>query len=111
MACEEGLNIRKNPIIPTDNVIEMVDTVLNNNNFSLGDKHYIQSDGIAIGSKLGKNFACSYMRKWDEKFLEYENKPLFYKRFIDDGFGNSLDRPNHWRSSLVMLKAYTGTLR
>jgi hypothetical protein len=27
------------------------------------------------------------MRKWDEKLLEYEQIPLFYKRYIDDGFG------------------------
>ena len=27
------------------------------------------------------------MRKWDEKLLEYQHKPLFYKRYIDDGFG------------------------
>ena len=27
------------------------------------------------------------MRKWDEKLLEYERKPFFYKRYIDDGFG------------------------
>ena len=27
------------------------------------------------------------MRKWDEKLLQFETKPFFYKRFIDDGFG------------------------
>ena len=26
------------------------------------------------------------MRIWDEQLLEQNKKPLFYKRFIDDGF-------------------------
>ena len=66
---------------------EMIKVVLDNNNFSLGDKHYLQKGGVAIGSRLGRNFACAFMRKWDEKLLQFENKPYFYKRFIDDGFG------------------------
>ena len=61
----------------------MIETVLDFNGFGLGEKNYRQTDGIAIG----RNFACAYMRKWDEKFLEYERKPFFYKRYIDDGFG------------------------
>ena len=24
---------------------------------------------------------------WDERLVEQDKKPLFYKRFIDDGFG------------------------
>ena len=36
---------------------------------------------------MGKNFACSYMRKWDEELENFVKQPLFYKRFIDDGFG------------------------
>ena len=27
------------------------------------------------------------MRKWDEELLKYTKAPLFYKRYIDDGFG------------------------
>ena len=65
----------------------MIETVLNNNNFGLGDRNYVQTDGIAIGSKLGRNFACAYMRKWDEDLLRFHVKPHFYKRYIDDGFG------------------------
>ena len=81
------MNRRKKPIVPTDNAIEMIETVLDFNGFGLGERNYRQTDGIAIGSRLGRNFACAYMRKWDEKLLEYQRKPLFYKRYIDDGFG------------------------
>ncbi|XP_053394169.1 uncharacterized protein LOC128555550 [Mercenaria mercenaria] len=86
-ACRIGLNKRSNMLVPTEDVVKMIEVVLNNNNFNLGGKHYIQKKGIAIGSKLGKNFACSYMRIWDEKLMNFHQQPLFYKRFIDDGFG------------------------
>ena len=86
-ACEEGLEIRSRPIIPTEYAKEMIKVVLDNNNFSLWDKHYLQKGGVAIGSRLGRNFACAFMRKWDEKLLQFETKHFFYKRFIDDGFG------------------------
>ena len=41
---------------------------------------------MAIGSRLGKSYACAYMRKWDESLLQFRTFPYFYKRFIDDGF-------------------------
>ena len=86
-ACKDGLERRSRPIIPTEYAMEMIKVVLDNNNFSLGDKHFLQKGGVALGSRLGRNFACSFMRKWDEKILEFETKPFFYKRYIDDGFG------------------------
>lgn len=86
-ACEEALQSRQNLEIGTEAAMEMIETVLNNNIFNLNDNQFIQTDGIAIGSRLGKNFACAYMRKWDEKLLDFDSKPIFYKRFIDDGFG------------------------
>ena len=67
----------------------MIESVLENNTFNLGNHHYKQTEGIAIGSRRGKTFACSYMREWDEEVLEYRYQPMFYKRYIDDGFGIS----------------------
>jgi hypothetical protein len=78
---------RTNPLVDTDHTLEMIKTVLDNNCFGFGNNHYLQKEGVAICSKLGKNFACTYMRKWDEKLLETDIPPLFYKRYIDDGFG------------------------
>ena len=51
--------MRSKPLIPTDFVMDMIKTVLHNN-FNFGDRNYLQTDGVAIGSRLGKNFACSY---------------------------------------------------
>ena len=76
----------------------MITTVIDNNIIMFNGTDYKQIKGVAIGSKLGRNYACSYMRKWDEQLMEYECLPIFYKRFIDDGFGlwthgrNQLDK-------------------
>lgn len=86
-ACKEALESRSTALVDTASAMEMIRTVLDNNIFGFGDQNYIQREGVAIGSRLGKNFACSYMRKWDEALLEAPVTPLFYKRFIDDGFG------------------------
>jgi hypothetical protein len=86
-ACQEGLESRSDPIVPTKHALEMIRTVLDHNNFNLGERHFIQTDGVAIGSKLGCNFAGAYMRKWDEQLLKFHVTPYFYKRYIDDGFG------------------------
>ena len=76
----------------------MIKTVLENNTFKFGDHNYKQTEGIAIGSRLGRNFACSYMRKWDEELIKYD-RPMFYKRYIDDGLGI-------WTGSLQSLQEF-----
>ena len=75
--------MRTDQLVPTENVSDMIQTVLDSNVFGSDSTSYVQTEGIAIGSRLGKNFACSYMRKWDE---ELENS-LFFQGFIDDAFG------------------------
>ena len=76
-ACKKGLKLRKRPLVPTQNVTEMIQTVLNNSVFAFDNTSYIQTEGIANGSRLGKNFACSYMRKWYKKLDNFEKRPFF----------------------------------
>ena len=79
--------MRLKPFKAAEGVMEMIRTVLDNSNFVLGEKNYIKTSGVAIGSRLCKNFACIYMRKWDETLFTAPIQPAFYKRFVDDGFG------------------------
>ena len=66
----------------------MIDTVLENNNFKFGGQNYIQTEGTAIGSKLGMHYASTYMGKWEAEVLEKVHyKPTEYCRFVDDIFG------------------------
>ena len=88
-ACKKALDSRQDPRIPTSEVMKMIKLVLENNNFSLGQTdHYVQTNGTAIGSKLGRNYACTYLGSWEQElFKRCELKPLVYLRFIDDIFG------------------------
>lgn len=54
--------------------------------FQFNNKEYLHKERVATGSKLGRNFACSYIRLLDRELMNYEKAPLFYKMFID-GFG------------------------
>ena len=76
-ACRKALDSRTDPHIPTPDVIEMIELVLDNNNFSLGSsEHYVQVEGTAIGSKLGRNYACTYLGDWENKlFASSEKNP------------------------------------
>jgi len=62
-ACKEALAHRTDHSIPSDAIIEMITTVLENNIIAFHGKEYRQTKGVAIGSRLGRNFACCYMRK------------------------------------------------
>ena len=64
--CEEALSTRLRSLVSGKAVMEIIRTILDNNMFGFGDKSYIQKEGIAIGLRQGKKFACAYMRKWDE---------------------------------------------
>ena len=88
-ACRVALNERAEANIPTEEVLEVIELVLDNNNFQLGEsRNYRQTEGTAIGSKLGRNFACTYMGAWEKDLLcRSALKPLKWYRFIDDIWG------------------------
>ncbi len=66
----------------------MITAVLQNNVFEYGGIQYIHKDGTAIGSKLGKNDACTYLGEREWQLLEKAMvKPYMYKRFVDDIYG------------------------
>ena len=88
-ACRSALDARSAPTIPTEEMLKVVELVLDNNNFQLGEtRNYLQIEGTAIGSKLGRNYACTYMGAWETELLSKSFlKPLKWFRFIDDIWG------------------------
>ncbi|XP_052218012.1 uncharacterized protein LOC127835615 [Dreissena polymorpha] len=81
----EALNRRVQPEVPTNDIITMMDTVLNNNTISFNGDHYMQNEGTAIGSHLGMNYASTYMGAWETELFSKSNKhPIAYFRFVDD---------------------------
>ncbi|XP_052259629.1 uncharacterized protein LOC127863996 [Dreissena polymorpha] len=87
-AVTEALNRRVQPEVPTNDMIIMMDTVLNNNTISFNGDHYMQNEGTAIGSHLGMNYASTYMEAWKKELFSKSNKhPIAYFRFVDDVWG------------------------
>merc|ERR1712002_1305780 len=78
--------------IPTEDLMDLAKLVLENNEFEFQGGNYIQKEGTAIGSKLGKNYACTYMGEWEKEvgvraMAEMGKKPKWWKRFVDDVIG------------------------
>ncbi|CAC5385529.1 unnamed protein product [Mytilus coruscus] len=84
-ACKTALENRSDTSIPTENVLKMMDLVIENNNFSFNGKHFLQTEGTAIGSHLGRNYACTYFGQWEENLFQNSNlQPFSYWRYVDD---------------------------
>ena len=81
-ACEQALRQRTNHSIPTEAALDMIETVLDNNIISFNSKEYRQTKGVAIGSKLGRNFTDKHM------YIDYKsNHPTSVKKAIPYSLG------------------------
>ena len=92
---EEGLEKRKNPEIPTDYLIKLMDIILRNNLFNFHDELNRQEIGCAMGTKPAPSYADNFMaRRIDDLIIGLAQKhgksnksPLaIFKRFSDDIF-------------------------
>ena len=87
-AVRRPLDEREERFISTDTMLDLMDLVLENNLFEFEDKRYLQQEGTAIGSRLGRNYACTYLGSWEAQLFERATKqPTFYARYIDDIIG------------------------
>ena len=73
----------------TATLTRLAELVLALNAFSFNGDHYRQVSGVAMGSKMGPNYACLFVG-----FVEYQmlNQysgfiPQLYRRYIDDAVG------------------------
>ena len=92
---EEGITIvcnayenfhAKNPPIATNFLREMLSLILKNS-FQFNRKDYLQTHGTAMGTKMAVAFANIFMTSIEKEILRQSiNKPLTWKRFIDDVF-------------------------
>mgnify|MGYP001792592374 CR=1 FL=1 len=91
-ATRENLEAREIKKILTENLLELGDLVLRSNEFQYEGERYIQKEGTAIGSKMGKNYACTYMGMWEKEvgeraMVELGKKAKVWFRFVDDVWG------------------------
>ena len=88
-AMRENLEGRKGKKIPTEDLIALGEIVLRSNEFLFEGERYRQKEGTAIGSKMGKNYACTFMGKWEKEVQDKAEgvvgkKPKMWFRFVDN---------------------------
>ena len=93
---EEGITIvcnvydnfhANNPPIAINFLREMLSLILKENSFQFYGKDYLQTHGTAMGTKMAVAFANIFMASIEKEILRHSvNKPLTWKRFIDDVF-------------------------
>ena len=91
----EGLTVvreliqeRESPL-PNDRVIQILQFVLENNNFQFDGANYLQVDGTAMGTRVAPTFANLFMSDFENRHI-YNcklKKPRVWFRFIDDIWG------------------------
>jgi hypothetical protein len=78
---------------------------LENNHFGFNGKNYIQTEGTAIGSHLGMNYACTYLGEWEQELFEKSDRlPTHYWRYVDDVWGL-------WEHGLEKLREFHNLAR
>jgi hypothetical protein len=94
IALKHFLDLRTHPDIPTSVLLRLMELVLTLNSFEFCGEHYLQTSGIAMGTKVGPSFVCIFMGVLEERILQpyHDPVPLMYMRYIDDGFDIS-DQP------------------
>ena len=71
--------------IPTETLRALMSLILEENSFSFNGNNYLQTSGIAMGTKMAVAFANIFMADFETKLLQNsEYQPEFWKRFIDD---------------------------
>ena len=76
--------------IPT--ILRLAELVLTLNSFVFEDRHYQQTRGVAMGTKMGPSFACLFVGFVEEQAMDKYagTKPTLFKRYIDDCLGVSV---------------------
>ena len=68
-------------------ILDLLKLVLHSMNFTFNGDHYLQTGRTAMGNSLVPNYANLFMDRFETKALAgFPQKPLTWKRFIDDIF-------------------------
>ena len=60
---------------PTNTLIRLAELVLQKNFFSFNGSFYVQKSGVAMGSNLGRSFACLFVSYQEEKSFKVIKAP------------------------------------
>ena len=75
----------------TTTLIRMAELVLTLNNFSFDGEHYQQISGVAMGTKMGPNYANLFVGFVEKQIFEQYTGPMpdYFGRYIDDCLGTA----------------------
>lgn len=81
---------------PVAFILDALTLIMKDNIFQFGDTTWRQLRGTAMGTSTAVNYANLYVGFLEVEGLitEFQKNLLFYKRFIDDGFGVWVDHPD-----------------
>ena len=98
--------------IPTKFLRRMLCLILKENSFQFNRRHYLQTHGTAMGTKMAVAFANIFMAKIEKGIVSKSIiKPLLSKRYIDDVFclwdtnkdniKEFVTRANHYHDTII----------
>ena len=68
-------------------ICRLLQMVLVKNNFDFKSKHYLQTGGTAMGTRVAPTYANLFMSDFEERFVySHQTQPYMWVRFIDDIF-------------------------
>ena len=75
----------------THTLVRLAELVLTLNAFFFDDQHYRQIGGVAMGSRMGPNYVCLFVKYIEERIRSAYTGfvPQLHKRYIDDIVGAS----------------------
>ena len=86
-AAREHLNKRTTQRPPTETICDLINIILQNNNFEFDGQFFLQKHGTAMGTRMAPSYANLFMGSLEATALENAPyKPLVWWRFIDDNF-------------------------
>ena len=86
------LDQRTAKVPSTHTLVRLAELVLTLNAFSFDDQHYRQIGGVAMGSKMGPNYACLFVGYVEERIRSAYTGFItqLHKRYVDDIVGAAL---------------------
>eukprot|EP00061_Rhincodon_typus_P002302 g17137.t1 len=83
------LSHRPNQSPSTDTLIHLTELILTLNNFSFNSSHFLQTKGVAMGTRMDAIYACLFVGYVEQSlFHSYTGTiPHFFLCYIDDRIG------------------------
>ncbi|XP_055502484.1 uncharacterized protein LOC129703804 [Leucoraja erinacea] len=83
------LDQRSNLYPATDTLLRLAELVLTLNNFTFDSFHFLQIQGVAMGTRMGPSYACLFVGYVEQSLFNTYQDPIpdLYLRYIDDCFG------------------------